>query len=312
MATNLTRRNFLSTALAGAAGLSLYGGAARAGAKQTITLTRLHDNLLAFEGAGGNVVAFDSPEGVLMIDGGLPERSAELLKLVGKECGGRPVRTLLNTHWHWDHTGSNERLAQAGARVIAHENTKLWLGAEIVSKWEQRTYPPRPPRALPTRTFFYGSEKLAFGKQDIEYGLLPQAHTDGDIYVFFPAQNVLIAGDVVSGGGYPLLDYCTGGWIGGMTAGLRALLKKVDAATRIVPGAGPLRSKANLEAQLEMCLAVTAKIGESYYKGHTWDEFLAGRPTRDFDAQWGDPALFLQTAYEGAWVHVNEIRRSGR
>ena len=123
---------------------------------------------------------------------------------------------------------------------------------------------------------------------------------------------MLVAGDVVSGGGYPLVDYCTNGWSGGMINGLKTLIKMSDASTRIVPGSGPLRTRADLEAQLDMCFTVLQKISDSYYKGQTWEELVASRPTRDFDARWGNPDLFLRNSYEGAWLHINEIRRVTR
>jgi len=323
MLRTISRRTVLQASLTGIAGASacIAGVAAlipsRASAKAArtpIESTKLADDLILFRGAGGNVVAASSSDGVLLVDGGVAERTSELLKRVATETGQRRVQTLVNTHWHWDHTGSNEVVAKSGATVLAHENTKLWLGAEINSKWEQRTYPPRPAQALPTRTFFYDADAkpLTFANETIEYGYLPQAHTDGDIYVFFPRQNVLVAGDVVSGGGYPIADYCTGGWLGGMINGLKTLLGKGDAQTRIVPGTGPLRTRADLEAQLDMCLAVLSKISESYYKGQTWDELVASHPTQALDATWGNPDLFLRMAYEGAWNHINEIRRVTR
>ncbi|MDB6043889.1 MAG: fold metallo-hydrolase [Gammaproteobacteria bacterium] len=316
MPATVTRRILLNASLAGAVSLSVSAlvprdacGYAR---KDPIGSTRLGDDLWLFAGAGGNVVASAGPDGLLLVDGGAADRSAELLERVAAESGQRRVRTLFNTHWHWDHTGSNEALAKSGATIVAHENTRLWLGTEIASKWEGRTYPPRPARALPTRTFFYGSEQMAAGKQEVVYGYLPQAHTDGDIYLFFPKQNVLVAGGVVSGGGYPIADYCIGGWLGGMMSGLKILISKADAQTRIVPGAGPVRTRADLEAQLDMCCNVLARISESYYKGQTWQQLLESRPTRAFDEKWGNPDLFLKTAYEGAWLHINEIRRVTR
>jgi cyclase len=309
----LTRRTVLNATLAGAASLCVPGLACAAGKKKPeLTVMPLADDLLLIQGAGGNVVVATSAEGLLMVDGGSPERSAELLKLIAKQTGGRPIKTLFNTHWHWDHTGSNEAVAATGATLIAHENTKLWLGTEVISRWESRTYPARPAKALPNQTFFYGSKELSFGGRRIDYGHLPQAHTDGDVYVSFPMQSVLVAGDVVSGGSYPLVDYSTTGWLGGMINGLKTLIGLCDPGTRVVPGTGPLRSKTDLEAQLEMCFTVLTRIGQSYYKGETWAELVASRPTREFDAQWGNPDLFLRMAYEGAWQHVNEIRRVTR
>jgi cyclase len=322
MLRTMNRRTLLRTSL-GAAGVSVSAGmlgslfapaAFGKSARTPIESTRLADDLFLFQGAGGNVVAANSADGLLLVDGGSAGRSGDLLKRVAAETGQRRVQQLVNTHWHWNHTGSNETLAKSGAAILAHENTRLWLTEEVISKWEGRTYAVRPARALPTQTFFYDSDAkpLSFGGQTLEYSVMPGAHTDGDIYVFFPRQNVLVAGDVVSGGEYPIVDYCTGGWLGGMIGGLKAMLKKGDGGTRFVPGSGPLRTRADLEAQIDVCFTALSKIGESYYKGQTWEELVASKPTRDFDARWGNPDLFLRLAYEGAWNHINEIRRVTR
>jgi cyclase len=317
----LSRRTLLRTSL-GAAGLAASGSmlsavlatpASARSAHPPIQSTRLAEDLFLFQGAGGNVVVATSSEGLLLVDGGSPQRSPELLKRIAAETGQRKVVQLVNTHWHWDHTGSNEALLKAGASVLAHENTRLWLSEEVISKWEGRTYPARP-KALPTETFFYDGDAkpLSFGGQTLEYSWMPGAHTDGDLYVFFPRQNVLVAGDVLSGGEYPVADYCTGGWLGGMISGLKAMLQKGDANTRFVPGSGPLRTRADLEAQIDVCFTALQKIGENYYKGQTWEELVASRPMREFDARWGNPDRFLRLAYEGAWYHVTEIRRVTR
>ncbi len=315
-----SRRRVLQGALAGGAGLAAGALAPRlALAKATeapgaarIVHTALSDSLHLFQGAGGNVVACADADAVLLVDGGLAEDSPALLAQVGALTGGRKIDLLLNTHWHWDHTGSNAALGKAGAKIIAHENTRLWLGTHVDSKWEHRIYPPAPARALPTQTFFYGSQKQSFGGQDVEYTIMPQAHTDGDIYVFFPRENVLVAGGVVTGGSYPLPDYCTGGWLGGMIEGLKMILAKADAQTRIVSGLGASRTRADVQAQLDMCTAVLSKMGTHYFKGGTWQQFQDSKPTAEFDATWGNPEPFLQMAYEGAWYHVNEIRRYTR
>jgi cyclase len=318
----MTRRGLLQASL-GAAGASvsaallssLISPMARAKSAATpIQSTRLADDLFLFQGAGGNVVVAKGGEGLLLVDGGSSEHSSELMKRVADETSQRRVQQLVNTHWHWDHTGSNEALAKSGAAILAHENTKLWLGAEIISKWEGRTYAPRPANAWPTQTFFYDADAkpLMFGEQKLEYSLMPGAHTDGDIFVFFPRQNVLVGGDVISGGAYPIVDYVTGGWLGGMIGGLKAMLKKGDANTRFVPGNGPLRTRADLEAQIDVCFTALSKIADSYYKGQTWNELVASAPMRDFDARWGNPETFLRLAYEGAWNHINEIRRVTR
>jgi glyoxylase-like metal-dependent hydrolase (beta-lactamase superfamily II) len=311
----ITRRTLLHASLAvGASAAIPWSRCARATpGKPALEAQRLATDLWLLAGAGGNVVAAGGGDGLLLVDAGARDRTAELLSVLDAQTGGHRVATLFNTHWHWDHTGGNEVLAQAGATIIAHENTRLWLTEPVISRWEHRTYPPLPKGALPTQTFFDSRpHPMSFGSRALEYGHLGQAHTDGDIYVFFPDANVLVAGDVVSGGGYPIADYCSNGWLGGMITALKTLLARSDGQTRIIPGSGPARTREDLSAQLDMCFEVLSRIADNYYKGQTWDELVASGPTKAFDARWGNPDLFLQTAYEGAWLHINEIRRVSR
>jgi glyoxylase-like metal-dependent hydrolase (beta-lactamase superfamily II) len=271
-----------------------------------LAVAKLTDTFLHISGAGSNVLAVIGMDSVLMVDGGSPERSAELLRVVGEHAGGKPVRVLFNTHWHPEHTGSNETLGQSGAKIVAHENTKLWLGAEFDVTWQHRTYEPRPKVALPNQTF-YTSGKMMFGKEPVEYGYMLQAHTDGDIYVYFPGPNILVTGDVVSGGSYPVLDYSTGGWIGGMIEGQKTLLKVANADTRIIPGEGALMTRAGLQAENEMCSAVRERLVKLIRMGYGPKEMVAAAPTKDLDEKWGNSELFILNAYRGMWGHVREL-----
>jgi cyclase len=305
MLTWKNRRDFVKTAIGGLAGLSLSRSAFTQSAP-AITTTKLSDNYVLIGGAGSNVLVVNGPEGVLMVDGGLAECSADLLKAAtGQSAAGR-IHALFNTHWHLEHTGSNETLGKAGARIIAHENTKLWMGAEIISMWQKRTYPPRPKEARPGETF-YTTGKMMFGKEEVRYGHLGQAHTDGDIYVFFPGPNILMTGDVVSVGSYPIMDYTTGGWIGGLSDAMKTLVGLTDAQTRIIPGDGPVLTQADLQAQADMCATMRTRFVEMMRKGMSAKEMLAAAPTSEFDARWGDPHLFIGNAYPGLWHHVREI-----
>jgi glyoxylase-like metal-dependent hydrolase (beta-lactamase superfamily II) len=193
--------------------------------------------------------------------------------------------------------------------VIAHENTRLWLGTEVNSRWEGRVYPAQPAAALPNKTFFYGPQALDFGGSKVEYVHLGQAHTDGDIYVRFPEENVIVAGDVVSPGRYPIVDSASNGWLGGIRTALKTINARCDANTRVVPGVGPVVGADAIRQQEEMCFTVITRIGDSYYKGQTWEELVAANPTREFDGRYGDPTLFLKQSYDTAWYHVGEIRR---
>jgi glyoxylase-like metal-dependent hydrolase (beta-lactamase superfamily II) len=294
------RRDFLRTLAAGAASLSLVR------AQSTpITATKLADNYIHISGAGSNVLLVTGPDGALLVDGGSPEHSADLLKVASEQAGGRKVQALFNTHWHLESTGSNDALGKSGAKIIAHENTKLWMGTDIICKWRNKTFQPRAKEALPNQTF-YTTGKMTFGKEQVVYGYLGQAHTDGDIYVFFPGPNILMTGDVMSVGQYPILDWTTGGWIGGLADASKALLSVSDAQTRIIPGSGPVQGRADLQAQADMCAAVRTSLVLLLRKGMSAKEMLAAAPTKDFDAKWGNPELFVTNAYPGLWGHVRE------
>ena len=307
MRTLVERRGFLKGMVGGAAGLaaaSLFPALGEARTQPTpLTLTPLSDTVTLVSGAGGNIVALHSAEGVLLVDGGLEERTGEVLKALEPRVGKRPVVTAFNTHWHWDHTGSNEYLHKHGAKIIAHENTRLWLGTEIWSEWENRTYKPRPAAALPTETF-YKTGKLSFGDEPVEYGWLGQAHTDGDIYVYFRRQNVLVAGDVLAVGSYPILDYSTGGWIGGMQDATQKLLDLTDEHTRFVPGTGPLLNKADVAAEHEMLATLREDFWQLMRKGYGAEDMIAARATQKYDAKWGNADLFIANAYRGLYGHT--------
>jgi glyoxylase-like metal-dependent hydrolase (beta-lactamase superfamily II) len=294
--------------LAGMAGVAVAAVAAprvRADASGSLTVTDLGGGLLQIGGAGANVVAALDANGALLVDGGSAQHSAALLDWV-RERGARSVDLLFNTSWRDEHTGSNEALGARGTKIAAHVNTKLWLGGDFDVDWEGRHYAPRPAAALPGTTF-YVSGALDHDGRKVEYRYLPRAHTDGDVAVFFPDANVLAVGALVAVGAYPVPDYSTGGWIGGLESATRALLAGSDAATKIVPAAGAACGRAELESQLALCTAVRERVGDAYRHGMSFNEFVATRPTREFDAARGDPSLFLKLVHKGAWPHMREL-----
>jgi cyclase len=271
-----------------------------------LIVTPLSEQLSMISGAGGNVTVFNSPEGVLMVDGGSPERSADLLKLVKRNTKASKVHTLFNTHWHWDQTGSNRALGKAGTRIIAHENTKLWLTTDVNLKWQKRVFEPLPREALPNKTL-YTKETLSFGGEQIEYGHMPQAHTDGDLYVYFRNANVLVTGDVMSAGAYPSPDYCTGGWIGGLQNATQALLDLTNAETRFVPGLGAVQSRADLQAENAMLTAMKPRLSKLLAQGMSVQDMIDAAPTKDFDERYGDPKLFIACAWPGLVQRAREL-----
>jgi len=300
------RRDFLKTILGGTAALSLSSIGFARQSSGPIAATKVAENLVLITGAGRNVLVVTGPDGLLMVNGGRPEQSAALLKVVADQSAANRVQALFNTDWYLENTGSNEILGKAGAKIIAHENTKLWLTTDIVVEWQKRTYKPRPKEALPNQTF-YTTGKMTFGKEEIQYGHLGQAHTDGDIYVFLPGPNILVTGDVFSPAMYPIPDYSTNGWLGGLVTATKTLVGLTDAKTRVIPGTGPIQGRADLEAQYEMCNTLKTRIAEMMKQGKGAKEIIAAKPTAEFDEKWGDPTVFLSVVYRGLWSHVREL-----
>jgi cyclase len=305
----LSRRVFIQRTLQGAAlvsvagaGGSLISAPVHAKSAPSITSTSLGSDLNVFSGAGGNVVSLGTKEGVLLVDGGLAQHSAALLKEVFKQSGASKVSVLINTHWHPEQTGSNERIGKTGAKVIAHENTKLWLSRPIKTSWLEKPFGPLPEKARPNQTT-YTSDKLSFGGEEIEYGYMLQAHTDGDLYVHFKNSNVLAAGGVVSADGWPRLDWETGGWIAGLVAGYDKLLKVSNADTKIVPANGAVISRGDLEGHRKMYMTIYERLVAALNKGMGPEEVVASEPAKEYAAQWGDPATFVESGYRSLWGH---------
>jgi glyoxylase-like metal-dependent hydrolase (beta-lactamase superfamily II) len=297
------RRDFLQAAGAtlSLAALGARPAAARA-ASPPVTAERLDDHLVVFSGAGCNCVAAAGPDSVLLVDGGLRERSGDLLEAVRKELKS-PVRILFNTHWHPEQTGSNERLGLEGVRIIAHENTKLWLGYPQQVPPDNRTYGPLPPKARPNDTI-YDSGKLTFGGEQVDYGYLLQAHTDGDIYIFFRESNVLVTGGPVSGEGWPILDWKHGGWIAGQVEALRTLSGLADEHTRVIPANGPVLTRDDLKAQHDMYNTIFGRLQQLLRKGMAPDEVLAAAPAKEFEAKWGNSTQYVTMAFKSLWGHM--------
>jgi cyclase len=296
----LDRREFLHAVLAGAVGSTFtYRAFAQQGTPPAITATKLAPDLVMLSGDGGNVAVVIGADGLLMIDGGLPDRSGDLLKAVA-EVDGRKVTTLFNTHWHFDHVGCNEALGRMGTKIIAHENTKKHLGVRVTIEPLNRTFEPLKSDGIPAETFTTGGT-LTFGTQRLDYTHSPRAHTDGDAYVFFPALNVLHTGDLLFNRSYPLIDYSTGGWIGGMALATAAMMKVGDAQTRIIPGHGPLATKADLNAAHEMLATVHDRLVAILKAGKGVEEAVAAKPSQEFDAKFDQgprkPDAFVQIAY---------------
>ena len=299
-----SRRDFLKLAAGStafwAAG-SAFSTSWAAGSSSLSTLP-LADGLAVISGGGGNVLALRGPDGLLLVDGGVATRSAQVLAAALKATGTRKLHTLFNTHWHPEQTGLNTQAGREGARIIAHENTRLWLTRRITTDWLPAGYGPLPAKALPNSSF-YTRETLGFGDEAIDYGHLGQAHTDGDLFVHLRKANVLAAGGLVSSVGWPLVDWQTGGWIGGLVGGIDRLLKAADGNTRIIPADGPPITRAQLQAQRDLYFTVFDSLVKLLVKGLGPDEVVALRPAQAFEAQMGNSDVFVRTCFKSLWGH---------
>src|ERR1700704_1349268 len=300
------RRQFLQ-ALAGAAALALpRTTGAQTGPSAPLT-TSLGKRVTLFTGAGNNVIALAADNGSLLVDTGDAAHAPALLKDVLNLAGN--VSTVFNTHYHLESTGGNDAMAKAGAKIVAHMNTKLWMTQEIIRDWEGgKVYPPRPKAALPTEAFRATSGEMTIGSERIEYGLLTQAHTDGDLFVHFKNANVLAVGDAVQPGRLPALDWFCGGWIGGMQNAQKALLDRADDQTKIVPSMGPVMTKADLQANHATIVKIREKLVGLLKKGQGAQNMIDAKAVDEFkDVMPGDAATFLYCAYRGLWAHAREL-----
>jgi glyoxylase-like metal-dependent hydrolase (beta-lactamase superfamily II) len=302
---DVSRRTFLRALAAGSAALSFSYwdfAPAFAGAQQQaptpIQTVKLTDTLSMLSGDGGNVGVLLANDGVLMVDSGLAMRAADIVKVVG-DLSPRRVAILFNTHFHFDHVGANEILGRSGTKIMAHENVKKVLSSRFTDEAFGRTFDPLQREGIPAETYTTGGQ-LNFGREKVVYRHVTQAHTDGDTYIFFPNANVLHTGDLFWNGLYPVIDYSAKGWIGGMVAAADEMYKVGDANTRIIPGHGPLGTRADLKAFRDMLATVQERLEPMVKQGKAIDDVVAAAPTKDLDDKWGTVRRsegFLRQAY---------------
>jgi glyoxylase-like metal-dependent hydrolase (beta-lactamase superfamily II) len=273
---------------------------------QQIGHVTLNDRLALVTTGGTNVLTLSSDEGLVLVDSGTPEFTEALMASVRQFASGNSVKTLFNTHWHLENTAANELLKQAGATIVAHENTRLWMATPTWMPNEDRYRQPRPKGAQPDKTF-YVDGSMSAAHERIEYGYLIEAHTRGDIYVFFRDSNVLAVGDVASPARDPELDYLTGAWIGGRVDAMDRLLKLSDANTKIVPGFGPVMTRAELQAERNMMKTIYDRTVDRVREGDYVDDMLEAGVMNGLARTWRDPKKFLHDLHKGLWAHHNKL-----
>jgi glyoxylase-like metal-dependent hydrolase (beta-lactamase superfamily II) len=257
-------------------------------------------------GAGGNVLVRTASTGQVLVDSGAAESTDAVLKRLHELPGAGHVATVFNTHWHREQVGGNLAFGRSETTIIAHEKTRAHLATDYYLQDGDRYEKALPTAAHPTVTFFTGDQTLA-GKERIEYGHLLEAHTDGDIYVFFRDANVLAAGDAISPLKDPVLDWFGGGWLGGRVDAQEKLLKLSDEKTRIVPSYGPVVGRAELQAEFDMTRELFDRMLDLVRKGMSAQDMLDAGLMKGLSRTFRDPFRFTYDAHKGYWAHHNSL-----
>jgi glyoxylase-like metal-dependent hydrolase (beta-lactamase superfamily II) len=253
--------------------------------KVEVKAQKVAEGVHMLTGAGGNIGLSVGKDGTYVIDDQYAPLTDKILGAI-REITPAPVRFVVNTHWHGDHTGGNENLGKGGALLVAHENVRLRMSKEHFMAAMDRKIPPSPEAALPVVTF---TEAVTFhwNGDEIRVYHVPPAHTDGDSIIHFVKADVVHMGDVFFNGGYPFIDVSSGGRIDGYLAAADRVLAGTTEKTRIIPGHGPLATKADLQAFRDMLKTMRDRIAKLKAEGKTRDQAIAAKPTADHDEKWG-------------------------
>ena len=280
----------------------LVGGAFKEAAAAKVTVQNLRRNISVLLGAGGNIAVLTGPDGKLLVDAEIVTARPNVSQALAS-INADPIKQLINTHWHFDHTGGNEWVHEAGASILAHENTRKHLSTatRVEGNW-QYTFPPAPAGAIPS-TVFQDEHTLHINNTTLKLKYYMPAHTDSDISVYFREADILHTGDTFWNRDYPFIDYATGGSIDGHIRAAEANIAKVTDKTIVIPGHGAVGGKADLILFRDVLVEIRDKVAALKKQGKSLPEIVAAKPGERFDAEWGklfqNPSDFVGLVYQG-------------
>jgi glyoxylase-like metal-dependent hydrolase (beta-lactamase superfamily II) len=267
--------------------------------KVVIESQKVAEGVYMLTGAGGNIGASVGEDGIVIIDDQFQELTPRIQEALAK-LSPKPVRFVINTHWHFDHVGGNENFGKAGAVILAHGNVRKRMSTTQLVKMFNREVPPSPRVALPVVTF-ESDVTIHYNDEELYVFHVDNAHTDGDGLILFRKANVLHTGDTLFNGFYPFIDADSGGSIDGMIASADKVLGIVNEQTRIIPGHGPLATPKDLKAFRDMLATLRDSVAKLIRDGKTLEQAIEAAPTKSLDAEWGDgflkPEQVVQMVY---------------
>jgi len=310
---DISRRRFLtSTSVAATVGLlapghlfaqgdGLVQTARKTAAAATVTVQKLRGNVSVLMGAGGNIAVLPGRDGKLLIDGGFAGARPKISEALAP-LSSDPIKHLINTHWHFDHTDGNEWLHSAGATILAHENTRKRLSTDTRVEGWNFTFKASPPGAIPAQVF-QTEQTVHLNGATIALKHYAPAHTDGDISVHFTDADILHVADTFWNGYYPFIDYSTGGSIDGMIRATEANLARVTEKMIVIPGHGAVANRSQLVFYGDLLVGTRDKVAALKKQGKSLDEIIAAKPTAATDAEWGNgfrsPKDFIGDVFQG-------------
>lgn len=279
----------------------LFGAPLSAQAASDVQTIKVTDNFhVLISPAGGNVTVFNGPDGTLIVDDQLSGRE-EIIADAIKAIDDQGINFILNTHYHFDHTGGNEFFGEQGSIIVSHDNVRKRLNTRQFITQFKREMKPLAKEGLPVVTF---SENMSlhFNGDDVQIIHVPHAHTDGDAIAYFKDSNVIVGGDLIFNGRYPFIDTEHGGSIKGLIAGVELMLQHANADTVIIPGHGEIMDKADLTAYKDMLETISGRIAAAIQDGKTLEQVLEMKPAQEFEAVINSDLIsadsFTKTLYE--------------